>query len=432
MLNTKFKQTEIGEIPQDWKVAKLSDLLEIMGGGTPKTTEAEYWDGDIPWLSVVDFNDENRFVYKTEKTISEQGLKNSSTKILKKGQIIISARGTVGALAQLGRDMAFNQSCYGLSGKKISNDFLYYCIKNSINRIKQNVHGAVFDTITRETFDSILVSYPNSELEQEQIATILTSLDDKIKLNQKSIKNLEEIGQTLFKRWFVDFDFPNEKGEPYKANGGEMVDSELGEIPKGWNIVKLEKIINIRGGFSYKGEYLSSDIGLPLVNMGCASSTMRFNYNGIKYYTGSFPDKFKINPGDIVLPTRDVTQERKILGSPIVIPDDIGDEIICATNLYIVENISSTPNEYLYQLFRGNEFRERIVGSAKGTTILMLTKDSVLNHILTLPPKNLLSEYVDTVAPLIKNISTYIKQNRSLINLRNSLSPKLLSGKIRV
>ncbi len=109
-----------------WEVVKLSNVIEIIGGGTPDTANPDYWNGNISWLSVVDFNKENRFVDKTEKTITENGLKNSSTKLLNEGDLIISARGTVGALAQLKKPMAFNQSCYGLRGNsKLNNGFLY-------------------------------------------------------------------------------------------------------------------------------------------------------------------------------------------------------------------------------------------------------------------------------------------------------------------
>lgn len=85
----------------EWKEYKLSDITELIGGGTPKTTVPEYWDGDIPWLSVVDFNNGRKVVVDTEKKITKKGLEESSTKLLKKGQLIISARGTVGALAVL-------------------------------------------------------------------------------------------------------------------------------------------------------------------------------------------------------------------------------------------------------------------------------------------------------------------------------------------
>ena len=84
MIESKFKETEIGLIPENWNIRKLSDIIEIIGGGTPITKFKDYWNGDIPWLSVVDFNNDNRFVYKTEKTITERGLRESSTKILKK------------------------------------------------------------------------------------------------------------------------------------------------------------------------------------------------------------------------------------------------------------------------------------------------------------------------------------------------------------
>ncbi|WP_165329518.1 restriction endonuclease subunit S [Streptococcus tangpeifui] len=165
---------------------KLSDILEIIGGGTPKTTIAEYWNGDIPWLSVKDFGNDDRYVYKTEKTITKSGLENSSTKLLQKDDIIISARGTVGELSMIPFPMAFNQSCYGLRPKDDSVDktFLYYLLKNSLRTLKKSVHGSVFDTITRDTFKSIEVTIPPFR-EQYIIAKVLKALDDKIENNKK-------------------------------------------------------------------------------------------------------------------------------------------------------------------------------------------------------------------------------------------------------
>lgn len=92
----------------EWKETTISEIVTLIGGGTPKTSVSEYWDGHIPWLSVVDFNNGKKYVFDTEKKITEEGLKNSSTKLLEKGDIIISARGTVGVVAMLGRQMAFN------------------------------------------------------------------------------------------------------------------------------------------------------------------------------------------------------------------------------------------------------------------------------------------------------------------------------------
>jgi type I restriction enzyme S subunit len=217
-----------------WNHVSLKEICEIIGGGTPKTSVEEYWNGDIPWLSVIDFNNESRHVFCTEKTITEKGLINSSTKILNPSDIIISARGTVGALAQLAVPMAFNQSCYGIRARNMAlNDFLYYGIKNIITQIKANTHGSVFDTITRSTFDNLKIMLPSIE-EQKAIAATLSCLDDKIELNNRINKTLEEMAQAIFKSWFVDF-------EPFQD--GEFEDSELGRIPKGWRVGYIGELI---------------------------------------------------------------------------------------------------------------------------------------------------------------------------------------------
>ena len=97
---------------KEWKSYKFTELCSLIGGGTPKTTEPSYWNGAIPWLSVKDFGNRGKYVHSTEKTITEKGLNNSSTKLLQKGDIIISARGTVGAMAMIPYPMAFNQCCF--------------------------------------------------------------------------------------------------------------------------------------------------------------------------------------------------------------------------------------------------------------------------------------------------------------------------------
>ena len=182
----------------EWKKDTFIKYIDLIGGGTPKTSVAEYWNGSIPWLSVKDFNNDNRYVYTTEKHISEQGLLNSSTKLLQKDDIIISARGTVGELAMIPFPMAFNQSCYGVRAKDgLNKSFLYYLLKNKIKELKKITHGSVFDTITRETFSNIVVDIPDYQT-QCAIASILGGLDDKIELNNKINDNLEHQAQVMF------------------------------------------------------------------------------------------------------------------------------------------------------------------------------------------------------------------------------------------
>ena len=169
----------------EWKEYKYTDLCTLIGGGTPKTSESSYWGGDIPWLSVKDFGNDGKYVYSTEKTITETGLNNSSTKLLKKDDIIISARGTIGAIAMLSSEMAFNQSCFGIrSNELVDQHYLYYLTKTKIAELQKNSHGSVFDTITRETFAKLDCQIPPIEL-QKVIASILSALDDKIEVNRR-------------------------------------------------------------------------------------------------------------------------------------------------------------------------------------------------------------------------------------------------------
>ncbi len=174
-----------------WTTARLSDVIVIIGGGTPKTTVSEYWAGNIPWLSVKDFGGDRRYISDAEKKISEAGVENSSTQILETGDLVISARGTVGEVAQLSRPMAFNQSCYGLKAVPglTESDFLYYMVLFVVERLRTMSHGSVFSTITRDTFQQVEVAVPPLN-EQRAIAATLGALDDKIESNRRASRLL--------------------------------------------------------------------------------------------------------------------------------------------------------------------------------------------------------------------------------------------------
>lgn len=159
------------EVQSQWPLEKLSDLVEIISGGTPDTGNPDYWDGEIPWLSVADFSSTNRYVSNAEKHITDEGLEKSSTKLLRPGDLIISARGTVGALAQLTEPMAFNQSCYGLRTKgATTNDYVFYALKREIQQLKAQASGSKFDAITIKTFNEVKIPLPPIAIQQQIIA----------------------------------------------------------------------------------------------------------------------------------------------------------------------------------------------------------------------------------------------------------------------
>ncbi|MEI6799708.1 MAG: restriction endonuclease subunit S [Pseudomonadota bacterium] len=143
--------------PEGWAKQPLTDFLSIIGGGTPKTSVDEYWNGSIPWFSVADTPSAGSvFVTETEKSITEAGLLGSSARLVRKGSTIITARGTVGNLAMTGQEMTFNQSCYALQGANgVGDCFTYLITKHMVGQLQSMAHGSVFSTITRQTFEAV-------------------------------------------------------------------------------------------------------------------------------------------------------------------------------------------------------------------------------------------------------------------------------------
>lgn len=195
-----FEESELGLVPKGWRRLAFTDTVKVIGGGTPKTSMPEYWDGDIPWFSVVDAPViTDVFVIDTAKHISASGLSNSSTKLLTKGTTIISARGTVGRLALVGKEMAMNQSCYGLQGKAADAYFTYFSTYRLVESLKQRSHGSVFDTITTETMKGVTVIYPDVNV-IHAFEVALHPVMERIKENLEQAQTLTQLRDTLLPR----------------------------------------------------------------------------------------------------------------------------------------------------------------------------------------------------------------------------------------
>lgn len=195
-----FEESELGRVPKGWAVEPFTETVDVIGGGTPKTSVAEYWSGSIPWYSVVDApSSTDVFVIDTEKHITEEGLRKSSTKLLAAGTTIISARGTVGKLALTGREMTMNQSCYGLRGKVGEHYFTYFNTYRIIETLKQRSHGSVFDTITKDTLTGVFVVYPKADLIRA-FESLLSPLMERIKENLEQAQILADLRDTLLPR----------------------------------------------------------------------------------------------------------------------------------------------------------------------------------------------------------------------------------------
>jgi len=415
---------------------KLSSIIDIISGGTPKTDVAEYWEGGtIGWLSVTDFNNDLRFVYDTEKKITESGLKNSNTKLLRKGDIIISARGTVGALAQIGTPMCFNQSCFGLRGKKniADSDFLYYCLKNYVQNIKKRSQGSVFDTINLKSFDIMEIEIPKKITTQQQIASVLSSLDSKIELNNRINAELEAMAKTVYDYWFVQFDFPfdftqgkpSAEGKPYKSSGGKMVWSEelKREVPEGWEVDNLFKIANLEGGGTpskIKNEYWGGNI--PFY------TPSDYNNEVFVMDTESSITKSGLeNCSSKLFPKRTIfITARGTVGNIAITAKDTAMNQSC----YAFCNHKEYSYTYLYYTVKSliNSLKAKSAGSVFNSIV---TNDIKFTRI-TIAPKTLVKQYSDIVEPLFAKILLNQQENQQLSSLRDWLLPMLMNGQVKV
>jgi len=200
----KLKKTEIGEIPENWEVVRLGDknLFEIKLGGTPKTTFQDYWGGDIPWITPNDLSKlTTPYIFETERTITKKGLEAGST-LLPKDSIIISTRAPIGYVAILGRDMAFNQGCKGIgikNHKKVLSPFLYYFLLTRTKQLHELGSGSTFRELSTNDLKSFLIPLPKIE-EQQEIAEILQTIDQKIEIEKKKKTLYEELFKTMLNK----------------------------------------------------------------------------------------------------------------------------------------------------------------------------------------------------------------------------------------
>jgi type I restriction enzyme S subunit len=379
----------------EWREYKISDIADVIGGGTPKTSVAEYWNGDIPWLSVIDFNTGKKYVSKTEKRITRLGLEKSSTKLLQTNDIIISARGTVGALAMLDKPMTFNQSCYGMRAKEkiTTSDYLFYLLKNTVRQLQQASYGAVFDTITRNTFDETDISLPPLK-EQKAIAEVLSSLDDKIDLLHRQNKTLEEMAQTLFRQWFIE------------------------EADEGWEVGKLPDEFDFTMGLSPKGETFNENgVGTPMYQ-GNADFEFRFPKNRVyttdpKRYAEKFDTLISVRAP---VGAQNMAKERCCIGRGV------------ASFRYKADS-----SFYTYTYFKMMSLMNEIKQfNDSGTVFGSINKTDFQNMEVSIPPINLVVKYQDEVKPLDDKVIQNTKQIKTLENMRDTLLPKLMSGEVRV
>ncbi len=390
----------------EWKETSLSKVISLIGGGTPKTSIAEYWNGDIPWLSVSDFNTGLKYVHNSEKSITQLGLENSSSKLLQVGDIIISARGTVGVVAMLGCKMAFNQSCYGVRAvdRQSDNDYIFYLLKYAVNNLQQISHGGVFDTITRDTFKEIDISLPPLP-EQKAIAAVLSSLDDKIDLLHRQNKTLEAMAETLFRQRFIE-----EAQEDWeeKKLGDIMTTIESGSRPKGGIDPNLKH-------------------GIPSIGAENINGLGNYNFRSTKYITSEYFEKMKrgiVQDYDILIYKDGAYVGKKSMfahGFPF-------NKCTINEHVFILRTQSIYLQLFLYFALEQDELAQLNSNSAQPG----LNQTSMKSFEIILPDSDSIEMFAQITKPLIDKIFFNGNQIRTLEKLRDTLLTKLMSGEVLV
>ena len=202
MAETLFRQWFVEESKEEWEEKPLGKCIKLIGGGTPKTSEERFWNGNVCWLSGGDIaNNHKSFVSSSEKSISQDGLNNSSAKLLPENAMVVSARGTVGKYCLLSKPMAFSQSNYGiLPTFEGCYFFTYLLVAYHIDELQSAAYGSVFDTITTKTFDGVSVKIPQNQNEIICFENKVTPYFEKIKSNNKQINTLIQTRDGLLPR----------------------------------------------------------------------------------------------------------------------------------------------------------------------------------------------------------------------------------------
>ena len=382
----------------EWKEYKYTDLATIIGGGTPKTSVPEYWNGEIPWLSVKDFVSVTKYVYDTEKHISELGLLNSSTKLLEKNDIIISARGTVGAMAMIPYPMCCNQSCFGLRGNSIvDKNFLYYLTRTKVDELKKSAHGSVFDTITRETFNNLQCLVPPLQ-SQQKIGNFLSSLDSKIELNRQINDNLEQQAQALFNHYFID----------------------TPDLLGGFSVGSLADAANYVNGLAMqKYRPINGEKGIPVLKIkelgqGRIDSSSDFCSNEINSY-------YKVYDGDVIFSWSGTLMVKIWCGGE------------CGLNQHLFKVSSKTTPKWFYYFWTKHHL-DNFIRIAKDKAVTMgHIKRGELEKAEVLFPNSSVMKKLDTLmTPCLDQITEKECEIRKLSLLRDTLLPKLISGELKI
>ncbi len=410
-------------------------------GVTPHKRGTEWQDSGIPVISANNVKtsgfqkiDEIRYV---PENIFGLWMKEP----LEIGDIILTSEAPAGEVIYWDKPdkIILGQRLYGLKVKpEISSLYLKYYIQSPIGQktILSQQSGSTVFGISAATFKNIIIDLPVRAY-QDFAASILYSIDKLITNNCAIIEQLESISKDIYDYWFVQFDFPDENGRPYKSSGGKMVWNEelKRKIPDGWNVKAINQLVTTARGVSYSTEGIIGDSGVPMINLASFNVNSSYKPSGLKKYSGNYSEDDVLHPLDLIMcntQQTDLDPKKDIIGKMMLVPDIFDDDIVSSHHIthLISEDISM--RVFLNETGKTTWFHKAMSGFCSGTSILGLDVKHAFEYKLAIPEPNIRKLFSDMIVSFEKEKSNLIRENYELSSLRDFLLPMLMNGQIKI
>ncbi|MHB8056340.1 MAG: restriction endonuclease subunit S [Desulfuromonadaceae bacterium] len=395
---------------EGWKTYKIEELGRIVTGKTPSTQNSDNFGNKYPFITPRDMTGQ-KIIGRTERYISEAGKSTVKNCLLPTNSICVSCIGSdMGKVVMTSENSITNQQLNSIiCDDSFDPDFVYYSLVNISAELKNAGHHSTAVPILNKTdFSNFEITAPDLPT-QQRIAAILSVLDEKIELNRQTNQTLEAIAQALFKEWLVDFNFPGATGE--------MQDSELGPIPKGWRVGTLGDVCkNIRKTVHPKDVVADTPyVGLehiPRKSLGLFSWGVSSDVDSQKTHFKKYNVLFgKLRP-----------YFHKVCIAPL--------EGICSTDILVIEPLKDDNFSFCLNHLFSNEMITFVSSVADGTRMPRVDWRSISNYEIVVPPESLLSRFNRITLPFYDHIIENNQQAAILSVSRDALLPKLMNGEI--
>jgi len=422
--DTTFTLPELRLIPHDWKVSRLRDVA-----GINELTLRN----DFPFRTIeyIDIDSVEEGIIKNKKEMEVNKAPTRARRLLRSGDIIISTvRPNLKHYARIKvikRNSVCSTGFLVVTPKTIDSAFLYYflTLQSYTDFLSAIAAGqtSAYPSFNPNVVENTNVPFPPIS-EQQAIAKTLSDLDEKIELNNQMNKTLENIAQAIFKRWFIDFEFPNENGDPYKSSGGEMVESDLGMIPRGWEISTLGDYGEFKNGINYLRTE-SGDAEFFIVNVRNIVNNKLILKNSL--------DKIKI---DLNKAKSYFLMDKDILIARSASPGEVSLVLGNLQNIiysgFSIRYRLKRPDGYLYMFLVMKKLKEQLSSFSVGTTLQSINQETLKKMKFILPSIEVLKRFNFMASYILEKTYINLIENYSLSQIRDLLLPKLMTGKIRV